>query len=382
MIWHKAVKAYRLIRGAETCCDHPPRTIGVAFMPWWPGTFYQARLVQDLAVHGVHVQGRDLSLRSLLCLLSRRECDDVIHVHWPHGTYVSRYWRVPFVVLHLWLYRMFKNNVVWTVHELEFYETHFPTLDRIVVHSLLKLARALVVHSDYSASVVRERYGYRGELRVLRHPSFAGCYPNTIGKQAARRSLDLPDDAFVYLFLGHIKPYKGVEGLIAAFRALHDPRLRLVIAGKPLDERLGRRIGVAAARDPRIAAHIGYLPDERLQVYMNAADVVVCPFRRIHTSASVILGMSFGRPVIMPRIAALPEDVPPDAGMFFDPEDPNGLQTALVLAQEADLETMGRRARESVEGRTWRAFALEHSRLYRDIAPVRARARARGGLAS
>lgn len=367
MMWRKAVKAFRLIRGMEPCCEHPPGTHGVVFVPWWPSTFYQTQLVRDLATHRVHVEGSVLSLRSLLCLLLRRDCDEVIHVHWPHGTYVAHYWRIPFVLLHLWLYRVLKDNVVWTVHELEFYETRYPTLDRIVVHSLLRLVRALVVHSDYSARVVREHYGYRRELCVLRHPSFVGCYPNEIGRQAARAALGLPETAFVYLFLGHIKPYKGADSLIAAFRELDGSNLRLVIAGKPLDDSFGQRVRAAAARDRRIVAHMEHLPDERLQVYMNAADVVVCPFRKIHTSASVLLGMSFARPVIVPRMAALPEDVAADAGIFYDPEDADGLRCALERARCADVAAMGRRARESLEGRTWCTFAAAHARLYRKV---------------
>lgn len=355
------------MRGVEPCCDRPRGKLCIGYIPWWPGTFYQAKLVQELAAQGIHVGGRDLSLKSLLCLLLGRDCDDVIHVHWPHGSYVHNYWRVPFVLFHLLLYRLLKNNIVWTVHELEFYETRYPILDRLVVRALMKLARTLVVHSRYSLDTVRRRYAYKRQITLLPHPSFIGCYPNEIQKCAARIELGLSAEATVYLFLGHIKPYKGVEELIQAFRSIEDRGIRLVIAGKPLDTQTADRLHAMARGDSRITTAVDYLPDEQLQVYLNAADVLVYPFRQMHTSGSVLLGMSFARPVIVPVMASLPEDVDKNAGIFFDPNDPLALRGALLACRNKDLAAMGRRARQSLEDRTWPVFGAEHARLYRSV---------------
>src|SRR5581483_6897410 len=146
----KLAKVYRLIRDDGGCCDRPDGKTAVAFVPWWPSTYYQARLAQELKSQGLHVHGNELSLKSLLCVMLGRDCEDVVHVHWPHGTYLHNYWRVPLVLFHLWLYRICKNNIVWTVHELTFYETRYPGLDRLVVRALMMFARVLVVHSAYS----------------------------------------------------------------------------------------------------------------------------------------------------------------------------------------------------------------------------------------
>ena len=45
-------------------------------------------------------------------------------------------------------------------------------------------------------------------------------------------SAKLPDDACVYLFLGLLRPYKGLEDLIAAFKMIESPKLRLLVAGR------------------------------------------------------------------------------------------------------------------------------------------------------
>jgi beta-1,4-mannosyltransferase len=363
----KIAKLFRIVRGSEPCCKRIEGKLNVGFIPWWPSTFYQARLARELQSMGAHVHGHELSIKSLVCLLLRRDCDDVIHVHWPHGAYMHNYWRAPFVVFHLWLYRLLKNNVVWTVHELEFYETRHPLLDRWVVRSLLRLSRTLIVHSDYSAEVLHRRYRYGREIRVLRHPSYVGCYPNDVDNETARKTLGVRPDATVYLFFGHIKPYKGVEELLKAFRGIDDPRLCLVVAGEPIDEAVSRRIRSLAMDDARVMAHLGFLPDERLQHFLNAADVLVFPFRKMHTSGSVLLAMSFARPVIAPRMAALPEEVDEKSGILFDPDDPQALRSALLSARDKDLAQMGRRARERMEGRTWEEFASSHLRAYHAV---------------
>lgn len=364
-MWYKLVKLYRLIRDPGACGARANGRITVGFIPWWPHSFYQSRLVRELGSLGVDVSDSDLSLRSLLCLLLKRDRFDLIHVHWPHGMYVNEYRRFPFAVFHLWVYRLLRNNLIWTVHELdEFYETRYPLLDRIMVSFLIKWCRQLIVHSNDSARSIRQRYRYAGLLTLIRHPSYVGGYPNDITREEARAQLGLGKDVTVYLFLGRIKPYKGVESLIEAFKTILDESSRLVIAGEPFDEETSKRIVALTAHDSRIVTNLQYLPNDRLQVYMNAADVAVFPFRKTHTSGSVQLAMSFGKPVIAPAIACIPEYVDSQSGILFDPEDPDALRDALMIARKMNLEEMGRKAYERVAKLRSDDFASNHAKVY------------------
>lgn len=363
-MWRKLRRLLVLVRNPDAVCACANGRGCIGFVPWWPDTYYQARLVRELEARGLSVHGVELSLRTLVCLVLGRDCNVVVHVHWPHGAYLHNYWRFPFVVLHLSLYRVLRNNVVWTVHELEFYETRYPLLDRAMVYVLIKIARVLVVHSQYSMQVLRARYRYKRNIMVLRHPGHVGCFPNDISREAARSELKLPPTGIVYLFLGFIKPYKGVEDLINAYARVDDPQSRLLIVGKPLNEETRKRIEALAGWDSRIITHLHFVPDDRLQVYMNAADVSVFPFRKMHTSGSMHLAMSYRRPVIVPAMASLPEEVNEESGLLFDPQDPSGLYAALCAARHKDLAAMGQRARARLDGRSWSTFASRHVRLY------------------
>ncbi len=339
----------------------------VGHAPWYQDNPYQVFLKQGLVAHGIDVCGVRWGLGAIGRLIRRRGTTDVIHIHWPHGMYLEQVWRFPLVVLQLLAYRLTRNNVVWTVHELEFYETRYPMLDRIMVAVLIRISRQLIVHSAYSERMIRERHRFSRPITRILHPSYIECYDNQIGRNAARQELGFNDDAITYLFMGHIKPYKGIEDLIEAFKHLEGESVRLCVAGRPWDAEAETSIRRTAASDLRITLDLTFVPAARVQTYMNAADIVVLPFRKTHTSGSVLLAMSFARAVIVPALGAIPEYIDQSAAIFFDPTDPDGLLEALREAQRRDLVAMGRSAYARVADLNWRNFASAHAAVYAAI---------------
>ena len=107
------------------------------------------------------------------------------------------------------------------------------------------------------------------------------------------------------------------------------------------------------------------LPEEELSRTLRAADAVVLPFRDILTSGSAILALSHGRPVIAPAMGCLPETLPGDATILYDPDARDGLRDALRTAARADLRTMGERGRAWADSMDWGPIAAETAKLYR-----------------
>jgi glycosyltransferase involved in cell wall biosynthesis len=50
-----------------------------------------------------------------------------------------------------------------------------------------------------------------------------------------------------------------------------------------------------------------HVPDDDIQRYLRAADLVVLPFRDITNSGSALLALSFDRPVLVPALGAMGE---------------------------------------------------------------------------
>lgn len=349
------------------------KDLTAGFLPWWPQNPYQILLKQELTRLGVRVIGNPPL--NLLRILLRRDGLDVVHVHWPHGLYLGRIWMFPYVVLVLALYRLLKNNIVWTVHELDFYETRFTFLDRIIRAVLMKTCRSLIVHGEHSIREITRRYGFKRDMTLVRHPSYDGYYADSISMEDARKRLDIGSGKRVFLFLGYIKPYKGVEELIEAFSAMPSPDIILLIAGKPLDEALSEKIKALAATDSRIRTEMRYIADDEVQVFMRAADVVVFPFRNTQTSGSIMLALTYGKPVIAPAIATIPEYVDETMGVLFDPALSGSLRQALEKVLSADLDVMGKAAREQAGSFSWAEMARRHKAVYEAAAGILGAAR-------
>ncbi len=103
-----------------------------------------------------------------------------------------------------------------------------------------------------------------------------------------------------------MRPYKGLEELLPAFRALPEADVRLLLAGQPGSHAYLAALTDLAGGDPRIHLVPQYVPAEEVQVYLNAADFCVLPYRQITTSGAALLMFSFGLPVIAPGIGAFP----------------------------------------------------------------------------
>ena len=337
----------------------------VGFLPWWPENPYQRMLREEFRKAGVRVIGNPPL--SLLRLLINRDGLDIVHVHWAEGLYKNCMGFLH-IVLILLLYRILKDNVVWTVHNLDFRHTNNVSVrDRAMRLLLMKISKVLFVHSQSSEREIKKRFDYRGKIVLTRHPSYIGCYPNVIKRADSRKKTALNDKQTVYLFFGYVKPYKGLEELINVFKNVADPQSVLLLAGKPINNEIKERVLYLSSDDSRIKTDLKYIPDEDIQVYFSASDVVVFPFREIHTSGSIMLALSFGKPVIAPLLASIPEYVDESVGILFNADDPEGLKSALIKAQNCNLKEMGQAALNRAKSLSWTDMAQKCLEGYRMI---------------
>ncbi|QIA26645.1 glycosyltransferase family 4 protein [Thermaerobacter sp. PB12/4term] len=351
---------------------------------------YQRLLADALADLGVQVTLARRLADVPPAAVARRSGDDVavIHLHWTHGYMLDRRaWMTALKGMRLlaWLRAMRRRGaaLVWTVHNLHDHDRRQPQLERFFHRRLVRLCDALIVHCDYARQATAGAFAVPERLRrrifVMPHGHYLGVYGEPWDRQQARSRLDIDPDAVTFLYLGAIRPYKGVPRLVRAFREFPEEGVRLVVAGQPATDALRDEIEAAAAGDRRIRLVLERVPDEDIPLFMGAADAVVMPYEDIFTSGTVILAMSFGRPVVAPRRGCLAEVVDDQGGFLYPPDDPTGLVQALreALAHRHRLADMGRHNRRRVEAWTWQAVALETRRAYE--AAVAARHRGAAG---
>jgi glycosyltransferase involved in cell wall biosynthesis len=267
------------------------------------------------------------------------------------------------------LCRLLGKRLVWTVHNARSHEQQFPRIEHWVVSRIAANVHSIIVHCDSARDEVCRYLGNvdREKFAVIEHGSYIGIYKDEISAADARRSVGIDDNDTVILFLGNIRPYKGLDDLIAAFRDVHQPGIRLLIAGKPKNERIRADIEAQCDGQPDIVFLPAFIDDDDLQVYFRASDVVAFPYRTVLTSGAVILAMSFGKACIAPDIGCLSSVITRSANYLYSPVGLEGLRASLAkaIAEKDRLPAAGLENYERAKALDWRRIAAETARLYR-----------------
>ena len=237
---------------------------------------------------------------------------DILHLHWPEYAVDHPLWPWALVKGSLMLFllavaRARGVRIVWTAHNLRSHARLNPRLEDLYFWLLHRQLDGIISLTQTGlVQLTPEIKNLDLPTARIPHGHYRAAYPNRSSRAEVRTYLGLPATALVIGWMGQIRPYKGVPELVAAFRADPDPEKILLLAGTG-DESLIQLIREAAASDPRIHFHEGHVAEDHFHYFLNAADLIILPFRRMLNSGSVVLALSFDRPVVVPRLESLSE---------------------------------------------------------------------------
>jgi glycosyltransferase involved in cell wall biosynthesis len=264
---------------------------------------------------------------------------------------------------------------------------------RLMTNLVLRRADALVAHARTEADDAWKRSRGKHVIKTfLPVHELGGAIPS---REEARRKLGI-EAKHVALFFGHMRPFKGLDIALRAWRELNSDVL-LLAAGEAwwnvADEyrALARVIlspaegegavtsgaaqpgdgsfGVCAPQDDTAARasvrlEFRYIPDSEIATYFAACDVVIAPYRAEAQSGVALTAFHFARPVIATRVGGLPEIIDDKNGMLIEPEDPHELALAVdEFFTTRDRASMERRAAESARRYSWPEYAKVFERL-------------------
>jgi glycosyltransferase involved in cell wall biosynthesis len=279
---------------------------------------------------------------------------DVVHFQWLAVQAVDR-WLLP------------RRPIVLTAHDLLPREPRFG--QAWAQRRLYDAVDAIVVHSGYGRDLLVSRLGVDpSKIRVIHHGAF-----KHLTVQA--RELPLPDDLRgvdrpVVLFFGLLRPYKGIETLLEAWRGIGSDA-ELWVVGRPRMplEPLRSLAGPSVRFVPR------FVSDAELPAFFRRADVVALPYSRTERfdfSGVLATALAFGKPTVISDIGGFAEVAAAGAARLVAPDDPDALRTAIesLLGDQQAREGLAWGALTAAKGAySWEAAADETLALYQELVP-------------
>jgi glycosyltransferase involved in cell wall biosynthesis len=256
---------------------------------------------------------------------------------------------------------------------------------------------AVVVHSEHGRVRLLELGVDPDRVHVIPHGAFTHLAEPPaaplVGGQAdgwvGGRTGGLPThtDGPVVLFFGLLRPYKGLDLLLRAWREIGENGDRrdggsrdgarepagnrftgaeLWIVGMP-------RMDVATLLTdppPGVRTVLRFISDAKLAAYFERADLVVLPYLEADQSGVLFTALAFGKPLLLSDVGGFPEVAATGAARTVPAGDSAALGEALreLLADPTALAAMAERARAAAAGLySWDAIAHRTLELYRSL---------------
>ncbi len=231
---------------------------------------------------------------------------------------------------------------------------------RWLTNRVLRRAGVLVTHARTEADEAWKRSGgRRGVKTFLPVHELGGAIP---ARPDARALLEIDASAKVALFFGHVRPFKGLDIALRAWREVSDDVL-LLVAGEAWwnSEAEYRTLG-AGMKNVRF--DFRFIPDSEIATYFAASDVVLAPYRIEAQSGVALTAFHFARPVIATTVGGLPEIIDGSNGILIPPDDPPSLARAVgEFFTSCDAAAMESAAAASARKYSWPEYAAVFAAL-------------------
>jgi len=231
---------------------------------------------------------------------------------------------------------------------------------------------AVIAHSEHSAVRLREQVRLDPDkVHVIPHGAFD--YLTRLPEEKP-----LPEELQgakgpVILCFGLIRPYKGTEVLLEAFRRLGETAAggdaELWIVGNPRMD-TGPLEELAAAAPGRVRFVTRFVEESEIPAIFRRADVVALPYLDAEHSGVLYTGLAFGKPLVLSAVGGFPEVAATGAARLVPPGDAEALAATLaeLAGDEAARAELGAAATRAAAGPySWDEAARLTLDLYREL---------------
>lgn len=238
----------------------------------------------------------------------RKSDPDLVIIQWWHPYFAPCYWILEQAIG--------KNvKVIFICHNVFPHERFLA--DKFLAKLALRHADGYIVHSNkdgHDLGEIKKDSNYRFNP----HPTYNAFKIRNITQEQGRQEIVEKDGFEIYpdtqllLFFGFVREYKGLKYLLKAMPLIAEqlPKCRLLIVGSFGDDKqdylnLIKELGIGNY----VFFKDDYTPDNEVEKYFVATDLVVLPYIDATQSGIVQIAFGFDKPVVVTNVGGLPDVV-------------------------------------------------------------------------
>ncbi|MBN1980238.1 MAG: glycosyltransferase [Chitinivibrionales bacterium] len=231
----------------------------------------------------------------------------IVHYHWPEfstiGSIFIQTWKICTVLL----YRMLGGKLVLTIHNKKPHANRFCHANAFIYRCMARWANRLHVHSPGAVSIMAQYLRTREEkFTVIAHPQYPSHYINrnvSIDFLQSNYGFSLKHTEPIFLSFGYIAAYKGIEEFVEIFS---EKKYQCIIAGavKKGEKTYFKNLLPKIEKAPTIFLKSEFISHDDEKYFFNGCDCILFNGKETLSSGSVILALSYNKPVILPDIAS------------------------------------------------------------------------------
>lgn len=186
----------------------------------------------------------------------------------------------------------------------------FP-MDRFLTKLVLGMGDYFIVHSESDGEELMQ---VRSNAAYIRNPIpiFNVFRQKNMTKEQARRELRKDSELRQLLFFGFVREYKGLKYLLMAMPAIKKrlQNINLMVVGSFAGDK-GEYLQLISELQIENCVELidEYIPDNEVEKYFAASDIVVLPYISATQSGIVQIAYGLGKPVIVTNVGGLPDVV-------------------------------------------------------------------------
>lgn len=275
-------------------------------------TFFNFRGDQSARAPNIQKILRVLNYYVKLLVYALKTSSKIFHIQWTEKfVYFDR------TVLNIY-YKLLGKKIVFTAHNVNAGERdgRDNLANRLTLKFMYKIVDHIIVHTERMKKQLVSDFNVKQEKVTVIQYGINNMVPiSNLTSQESREILHIDENNKVILFFGNITVYKGLEYLLLALAELKEKYgdLKLIIVG-----RISNRENAAYWKtveniilDNNLKEHLicraEFIPDEEIETYFKAADILILPYKYIFQSGVLFLSYAFGLPVIATDVGSFKE---------------------------------------------------------------------------